>query len=131
MSLSIQKGFWQDKVIADTKEKLRALYLKSPDIAESDRTCLLQYWSTYENLSALLGDRWKPFVEWFLDATPPATIARCMRSLKEDETIPLTDEQVELRQAQDNTHRKHWGKERRLRNSPERLSDNDRGASRG
>ena len=128
MSLPTQGGFWQDKVIANTREKLTDLYHTSPDIVNSDKICLLTYWSEYDSLSDLLGDKWLPFVEWFLDATSATTIARCMRSLKEDGTISLSEKQVEHRQAQENNHRRYWGNGKRLGNNHESVSDSDRGA---
>jgi len=123
--LPIQKGFWQDSVIANTREKLRELYYKSPDIAQSEKLCLLEFWSQYEGLSNLLGDKWLSFVEWFLNTTSPETITRCLRSLKEEGIITLTPEQSEKREKRENSHRKYWGNDTRLRNGCERLSERD------
>ena len=91
MPLAVQKGFFKDKVIAKTQTKLIELYHKNPEIARSEKRCLLEFWATYEQLSDILGDKWLPFVDWFMDATLPETITRCLRSLKEDGTITLSD----------------------------------------
>ncbi len=100
MSLVTQKGFWQDTVLATTRQKLAVLYHKQPDIAQSEKQCLLEYWSTYEQLSALLDGNWDKFVDWFTHATSPETITRCLRALKEDGTIQLNTKDEEERQEQ-------------------------------
>jgi len=123
MSLPIQKGFWNDQVIANTREKIRELYHKSPDIAQSEKLCLLEYWSQYEGLSILIADKWPIFIEWFFNTTSPETITRCLRSLKEDGTIALTPEQTEKRQERENSHRKYWGNDKR--NGCQKLSERD------
>lgn len=125
MSLPIQKGFWQDAVIANTREKLKDLYYKSPDIAQNEKLCILEFWGQYEGLKQLLGDKWLPFVEWFLNTVSTETITRCLRSLKEDGTITLTPEQTEKREKRETSHRTYWGNEKRLRNGRESLSECD------
>jgi hypothetical protein len=87
MALMVQKGFWQDNFIGSTRTKLVELYLNNPDIAESEKRCMLEYWATFENLQNVLGDRWNDFRNWFTSSTSPETITRCLRGLKEDGTI--------------------------------------------
>ena len=114
MSLVIQRGFWQDTVMANTREKLAELYHDNPEIAQSDKRCLIEFWSTYEGLSDLLGDKWQGFVEWFLKTTSPETISRCLRALKEDGTITIDPEKAKQRQEQENDWRHYFGSEKRL-----------------
>lgn len=123
--LPVQKGFWNDQVIANTREKLRELYYKSPDIAQNEKLCIIEFWGQYEGLRQILGDKWIPFVEWFLNTVSPETITRCLRSLKEDGTIILTPEQTENRERKENGHRRYWGNEKRLRNACESLYNRD------
>jgi hypothetical protein len=87
LTLMVQKGFWQDNYIGSTKTKLAELYCNNPNIAESEKTCMLEYWSTFENLQNVLCDRWNDFRNWFTGSTSPETITRCLRSLKEDGII--------------------------------------------
>ncbi len=54
MSIAVQKGFWQDRVLADTRQKLAQLYFKSPRIAESEKRVILEYWQAYEGLAEVL-----------------------------------------------------------------------------
>jgi len=115
MSLTIQKGFWGDSVLANTRQKLAELYYKQPDIAQSEKRCLLEFWATYEQLSNLLDGNWQPFVDWFLNATSPETITRCLRALKEDGTITLNSEDKKQRQESQQEWRKFWGNEKRTR----------------
>lgn len=115
MSLTIQKGFWQDTVLANTRQKLAELYHRQPDIAQSEKRCLLEFWSTYEELSALLGGKWQPFVDWFLNSTSPETITRCLRALKEDGTITLNSEDKNQRQEQQEQWRQFWGNNKGMR----------------
>ena len=112
MSITIQKSFFGDKYLADTRTKLAELYYKKPDIAYSERKCILEYWSTYEGLSGLLGNVWQPFIDWFLNTTSPETITRCLRSLKEDGTITLTRENQKKRQDRQNEWRQYWSHKR-------------------
>lgn len=115
MSLPTQLGFWQDKVLADTRSKLTELYQNEPEIAQSEKQCILQFWTNYEGLDSVLEDRWSDFAEWFLGATSPETITRCLRSLKEDGTIQLTPEQKQKRQKREQEWRQQWGRQRKLR----------------
>ncbi len=110
MSITVQKGFWQDTFLADTRRKLAELYYKNPDIAQSEKRVILEFWSTYEQLSSILDDKWLPFVDWFLGATSPETVTRCLRALKEDGTIKLTQEKVKQRKEREQEWRSYWGK---------------------
>ena len=114
MSITVQRGFWQDTYLADTRRKLAELYYKKPDIAQSEKRVILEYWSTYEHLSSLLDDKWTPFVDWFLNATSPETITRCLRALKEDRTITLSQKRVKQRKEREQDWRQYWGNEKRL-----------------
>ena len=115
MSIAVQKGFWQDKVLADTRQKLAQLYFKNPSIAESEKRVILEYWQAYEGLSEVLGDKLPPFISWFLSATSPETITRCLRALKEDGTIKLNPEKLKQRQEHEQEWRSYWGNEARQR----------------
>ena len=114
MSIAVQKSFFgADKYIADARQKLAELYFNNPEIAQSEKRCLLEFWSTYEDLSQLLGDKWEQFTEWFMKATSPETITRCLRSLREDGTVKLNKEQQEQRQEVSNTWREYWARKRK------------------
>ena len=69
MSLAIQKGFWQDAYLANTRQKLAELYQKNPDIAESEKRVILEYWKAYDGLSHILGDKLTQFTSWFFKST--------------------------------------------------------------
>ena len=113
MSLTIQKGFWQDSILASTRTKLAEMYYTNPETVKSEKRCLLEYWATYKQLDSLLGEKWDEFKNWFTKATSPETITRCLRSLKEDKTIEITSEQQEQRRERQNTWRQYWGNEKR------------------
>ena len=115
MSLTIQKGFWQYSVIASTRDKLAELYRSNPSIAKSEKRCMLEFWSCYEQLQAVLDGKWDEFKEWFTKATSPETITRCLRSLKEDRTIVVTPKDEGQRREQENGWCRYWGNEKRLR----------------
>ena len=68
----------------------------------------------YDGLSEALGDKIGAFKSWFLSATSPETITRCLRALKENGTITLSPEQAKQRQERENEWRKYWGNERRV-----------------
>ena len=84
-----------------------------PDIAQSQKRCLLEFWSTYEGLASLLGDKWQPFVDWFMSATSPETITRCLRALKEDGTIEVVQEGKKQTQENEQQWRSYWGNGKR------------------
>ena len=110
MPLTKQLGFWNDTILANTRQKLAEIYFNNPEIAQSEKRCLLEFWSTYESLSELLGDKWQQFVDWFMKATSPETLTRCLRALKEDGTIKLNQEQQEQRKEMSNTWREYWAR---------------------
>jgi hypothetical protein len=110
MSLTVQMGFWQNKVLADTRRKLAELYYKKPEIANSEKRCILEYWSTYEGLSEKLGDKYPAFVDWFMSATSPETITRCLRALKEDGTIKLSEQKKRQRGEREQQWHQYWAK---------------------
>ena len=116
MALTVQRGFWQDTVIADSRRKLAELYHRKPEVAQSEKRCLLEFWATYEGLSSLLGDKWSSFADWFLRATSPETITRCLRALKEDGTIEMSSDGRKSRQEREQQWRQYWGNEKVLRN---------------
>jgi hypothetical protein len=115
MSLPVQKGFWQDKVLADTRQKLAELYYRNPGIVQSEKRVILEFWQAYEGLAHVLGDKLMPFLNWFLKANSPETITRCLSSLKEDGTIKLSDDGVKRRQEREQEWRTYWGNEKRGR----------------
>jgi len=115
MSIAVQKGFWQDKCLADTRQKLAQLYFKDHDIAESEKRVILEFWQAYEGLAEVLGNKLPAFIEWFRTATSPETITRCLRALKEDGTIELNPEKLKQRQEREQGWRQYWGNEKRLR----------------
>ena len=116
VSLVIQKGFWGDTVLADTRRKLAQLYLEKPEIARSDKSCILEFWSNFEGLSSLLGNKWPSFIDWFKNSTSPETITRCLRALKEDGTIRLSPDHKKNRQDSEKQWRTYWGSEKGLTN---------------
>jgi hypothetical protein len=113
MSLTIQKGFWQDSILANTRTKLTEMYYTNPETVKSEKRCLLEYWATYERLDSLLGEKWEVFRDWFTKATSPETITRCIRSLKEDGTIITTGKDKEERREQQNGWCQYWGNHKR------------------
>ena len=115
MSLIIQKGFWQDRVLADTRRKLAQLYYDTPQIFNNPKQVILHFWQAYEDLPQVLGDKLSSFAEWFSAATSPETITRCTRALKEDGTITVDTEDSEQRKEQEQEWRGYWGNEKRLR----------------
>jgi hypothetical protein len=107
--VTVQKGLWQDKIIDATRAKLADLYEKNPDIIKSEKRCILEYWGTYEDLPSILGDKWEPFKGWFTRATSPETITRCLRALKQDSTISLTNKERNERREREEEYRQYWG----------------------
>ena len=108
MPIAVQKGFFQDKYLADTRTKLAELYHLRPDIAKSEKRTILAFWEAYERLSDILGEKWNDFVDWYLTATPNETITRCLRSLKEDGVVVLTDGEQRRRQEREQDWREYW-----------------------
>jgi hypothetical protein len=90
MSLMVQKGFWQDAVVGNVRQKMEELYLYHPGKLQSEKSSILAYWSEFEHLQDVLGESLKDFEHWFLKkATSPETITRCRRAMKEDGTIKV------------------------------------------
>ena len=112
MSLTVQKGFWQDNVIANTRLKVAELYRDNPDIMKSEKRCILEFWSRYEGLEVVLGDSLGKFEDWFIGATSPETITRCLRGLKEDGTIELTARGKAQRLEREKTWHSYWGNQK-------------------
>ena len=117
MSIAVQKGFWQDTVIADTRQKLAELYSNNPQIIDNPKQVILEFWQAYEGLDEVLKDKLSPFTNWFLSATSPETLTRSLRSLKEDGTIPVSPEEAKQRREQEQECRSFWGNEKRLRDN--------------
>ena len=109
MSLPIQKGFWQENYIGNCRQKLADIYYNTPEACKSEKGCILEYWYIYENLNAILGDKWENFKNWFLGATSPETITRCLRSLKEDKTIQTNEKERLSREDQQDFWQQYWG----------------------
>jgi len=115
MSLTIQKGFWQDTILANTRNKLAELYHTNPGIADSEKRAILEYWKAYDGLGEILGDKLPQFTAWFFKSTSNETITRCLRALKEDGTIQLASEKIQERQEREQEARQFWGNEARQR----------------
>ena len=114
MSIAVQKGFWgHDKYLADARSKLAQLYFKNPEIANSEKKVIIEYWKAYDGLREALGDKIEPFRSWFLSSTSPETITRCLRALKEDGTIVLSPEKAKQRQEREREWRMYWGNDRK------------------
>ena len=112
--LTKQLGFWQDTIIANTRQKIAELCSYHPEIAQSDKRCMLEFWAIYEDLPELLDDKWQPFVDWFMKATSPETISRCLRALKENGTIQPDPGETTQGQERETHWRHYWGNERRM-----------------
>ena len=117
MSVAVQKGFWQDKYLADTRQKLAKLYFKNPQISESEKRVILEFCQAYDGLAQVIGKQLHSFASWFSTATSPETITRSLRALKEDGTITLTPEARKGRPERQEEHRGYWGNEKSLRDS--------------
>ena len=107
--LLTQKGFWDDKNIGDTRQKLASLYHEKPEIFVEEKQVILGYYEEFEGLSKVLDDKWRVFVGWFLRVPSPETITRSLRTLKSDGTIRLSEEQKEERMQREQQHRFYWG----------------------
>ena len=107
----VQRGFWNDTVIANTRQKLAELYYNNPAVVDSEKRVILEYWFIYDNLTGVLGDKSDNFTSWFYKATSPETITRCLRALKEDGIIKLNHEDKENREYQQQEWRQYWGNE--------------------
>lgn len=108
-SVPIQKGLWLDEHIGNTREKLEELYTNEPQAFQSEKSCIISYWSTFENLSAILGDKWEAFSDWFLKvATSPETITRCRRDMKQTNFIKQTRNEKIERQEKTEQWRQYW-----------------------
>ena len=112
MSLVTQKGFWNDTIIANTRERLGELYRDVPEAFESEKKVVLEYWLRCEGLEGILGDKLQDFKTWFLSVTSVETITRCLRSLKEDGTIALSDASKNNRKEKEQEWRSYWGNRR-------------------
>jgi len=111
MSLPTQLGFWEEKVIADCRSKLAELCNKNPQLATSEKRCLLEFYATYHGLAKLLDEKWLPFAQWFMSVPAPSTIDRCLRFLKESGVIPVSPEKQKQREKREQAHRNYWARE--------------------
>jgi hypothetical protein len=117
MSLAIQKTlFGPEKVIGDARTKLAELYHYHPEYFDKEKTVILQYWLEFDGLREVLGHRANEFIEWFRNATSPETITRCLRALKEDGTVKLSDKNIKRREERQLDWQKYWGNDARNRN---------------
>ncbi|MFC2024422.1 hypothetical protein ACFLTJ_02445 [Chloroflexota bacterium] len=114
MSIPVQKGFWRDNFLANTRIKMSELYYIDPDAMKSEKQCMLAFWSQYEQLDSILGDKWEAFQDWFNGCTSTETITRCMRSLKEDGTVSVTPNDNSRRRDNAEGWCRYWGNEKRL-----------------
>ena len=106
----IQKGFWQDNFIGTTRAKLEELYRNRPKAFEADKETMLAFWSQFENLEFIIGDKFQEFSDWFISrrATSPETISRCCRAMREDGTISSNPEESGQGKEQADNWRKYW-----------------------
>jgi hypothetical protein len=113
MTIAVQTSFLgPDRFIGDTRHKLLHLYHRLPEAFKNEKQILLVYWSHYEGLDEILGDRLEVFTDWLIKtATPPNTISRCHRGLKEDGSIPLAPKEKDHRQEQANGWCNYWGEQ--------------------
>ena len=103
--LTKQFGFWQDTYIGNIRNKLNELCKNNPDMVKEERQILLEYWRTFDNLDAILGDRFSDFLSWWERATLPETLSRALRSLKAEGIVEVSPEAE--RREQD--YRQVWG----------------------
>ena len=89
-------------------------YRENPEIANSPKLAILAVWKA-EGLGRILGDKLGEFSDFLISASSNETITRCLRSLKEDGTIQLTEEKAKRRQEREQDWRQYWGNERRSR----------------
>ena len=116
MSIAIQKNlFGFDRFIGDTRQKLLHLYHKNPDTFNREILILIEYWCHYDGLEDILAEKLEPFKSWcFNRATPPNTISRCHRALKEDGSIPVSSKEQDDRREQESQWRNYFGNEKKL-----------------
>jgi hypothetical protein len=76
-----------DKFIGDTRQKMEHLYENHPEVFDSEKLMMLEYWEFFEHLDDILGDKYQAFRQWFLRCTSPETLTRCHRLMKEDNNI--------------------------------------------
>jgi hypothetical protein len=111
-AIPVQKGFWVDEFIGDSRQKLEELYSNNPQGLNSEKSSILSYWSEFEHLQDILGENWEDFKQWFLNkATSPETITRTRREMKSDGTIILSSKEVEHSQKQELLWREYWSRE--------------------
>ena len=114
-NIPIQKGFFQDVYLANTRQKLAELYHTNPSIADSEKRAILEFWKSYDGLGEVLDDKLPQFTAWFFKSTSNETITRCLRALKEDGTIKLSPKKAQERQEREQEYRQFWGNEGRQR----------------
>ena len=89
MTVGIQKTLWgYDKFIGQNSDKLAHLYKVHPEAFKDAMTMILKYWEFYDELGYTLEDKLEPFKSWFLRATPPESLTRCYRYLRQTGVIP-------------------------------------------
>ena len=82
--VTVQRGFWNDTYIGSIKQKLEEIRNSNPKAFESEKECVLEYYTVYENLPKILGDEWETFRSWFLKAPSSEAILRARRLIKEE-----------------------------------------------
>lgn len=88
--VAIQRGLTDDvpeqatleipnKTKGSATDLARELFAEQPVSLTDDRVAMILYWTMYDHLELVLGDRYEVFTRWFLDAskaTHPETIRR-------------------------------------------------------
>jgi len=89
MTIGIQKTLWgYDKFIGQNSDKLAHLYKVHPEAFKDAMTMILKYWEFYDDLELALQDKMEAFRAWFLRATPPESLTRGRRYLRQTGVIP-------------------------------------------
>ncbi|KTB48668.1 hypothetical protein DEALK_15150 [Dehalogenimonas alkenigignens] len=79
----VQKGFWEDEYIGTLVIKLEVIAKNNPEALASDKTTTLEFWTEFNGLQDVLGDKYPPFVDWFNRSPSPSSISRARRLFNE------------------------------------------------
>ena len=99
-----------EKIIGDVRDKIAHLYQKEPEIANNDTLLQFAFWSEFDGLQHVLGDKYDEFKQWFFsEATKTSSIERSRRSMTEAGTLPQREQVKEGRAIKQEEERKYWG----------------------